>query len=73
VTELHTKQLQIIAESLEQAENTDYTTLELQNLNHRFTKASTGSLQEYMTATEAIDKSVLQLISDWIVHRIINK
>jgi pimeloyl-ACP methyl ester carboxylesterase len=67
------KGLQVIAAALQQAGNTDYTTLELPNLNHRLVNCKTGSMQEYMVATEAIDQSVLQLISDWVVEKTISK
>lgn len=67
------KGLQVIANALQQAGNTDYRTVEMSNLNHRLVTCTTGSLQEYMIAREAIAPAALQLISDWVVSRTINK
>ena len=67
------KTLSIIAKTLEQSGNRDYTTVELPNLNHQFRSCKTGSLAEYMESGEAIAPEALNVISDWILDRTINK
>ncbi len=67
------KTLSVIAKALEQAGNHDYTTVELSSLNHQFRECKTGSLAEYMARGEAMAPVALNVISDWILERTINK
>jgi pimeloyl-ACP methyl ester carboxylesterase len=61
--------LPIIAAALEKAGNTDYETVELPGLNHRFQHCVTGSLAELATIDETIASEVLDVISAWILKR----
>jgi pimeloyl-ACP methyl ester carboxylesterase len=67
------KTLSVISKTLEQSGNRDYKTVELPNLNHQFRTCKTGSLAEYMTSGEAMAPEALNVISDWILERTINK
>jgi pimeloyl-ACP methyl ester carboxylesterase len=67
------KTLSVIAKALEQSGNRDYTTVELPNLNHQFRTCKTGSLAEYMAGGAAMAPEALNVISDWILERTINK
>ena len=67
------KTLSVIAKALAKAGNQDCTTIEFPNLNHQFRTCETGSLQEYAMVEETIAPVVLDVISDWILKRTINK
>lgn len=58
-----------IKEGLEKANNEDVTIKELENLNHLFQTAITGSAQEYSKIEETYAPMALKIISDWINKR----
>lgn len=68
-----TQNLQPIEQALQKAHNKDVTIRELPGLNHLFQRAKTGSPAEYATIEETIDPAVLQLITDWLMPRMLKK
>ncbi|WP_346882990.1 alpha/beta hydrolase [uncultured Algibacter sp.] len=61
--------LEGIKNALELAKNKDVTITEINDLNHLFQTAKTGSLQEYATIEETFSPLALKLISLWINKR----
>ena len=53
--------------SLEKAGNKNFKTIELEDLNHLFQQAKTGSLSEYAEIEQTIDPKVLDLMTSWIL------
>ncbi|MFA5075185.1 MAG: alpha/beta fold hydrolase [Candidatus Babeliales bacterium] len=62
--------LPVIAQALKEAENNDYTILQLPKLNHLFQTCQTGSPEEYGKIEETFAPEALKIISDWILQRI---
>ena len=65
--------LDLIAAGLKAGGNKDFTTKAFPNLNHLFQTSQTGLLSEYSQIEETISPEVLKTVSDWIVHRTIQK
>ncbi|GAA4962123.1 alpha/beta hydrolase family protein [Algibacter aquimarinus] len=61
--------LEGIKNGLEKANNKDVTIKELDDLNHMFQTAETGSLQEYGQIEETFSPIALEIIKDWILER----
>jgi uncharacterized protein len=61
--------LEPLKKALEDAGNKDFEVRELPDLNHQFQHAYSGSPAEYGAIEETISPEVLQIISDWILHR----
>jgi len=61
--------LPIVTQALKESENSDFTVLELPNMNHWFQTCKTGAMAEYGTIEETISPEVLQLITQWILDR----
>ena len=55
--------------ALEDSGNKDFEVRELPELNHFFQRAYSGSPAEYGAIEETISPEVLQIISDWVLHR----
>ncbi len=68
-----TQNLPIISKALEEAGNKDFTIVELSRLNHFFQTCQDGSFGEYEKIEETISPSVLNLITEWILERTIQK
>jgi pimeloyl-ACP methyl ester carboxylesterase len=60
-----------LKEALRKAENTDVTIMEIPGLNHMFQKARIGIPSEYAEISETINSDVLDIISEWILKRVI--
>lgn len=58
-----------VRESLQQANNADFTLLELPGLNHLFQTCSTGAVSEYETIEETFSPKALEIITSWILER----
>lgn len=56
----------LIEHAMQQANNPDYTVLEMPHLNHAFQTCNTGALAEYATLEETVAPAALELISNWI-------
>lgn len=69
----HAKMLTTINNTLKEAGNRDYKTIELPDLNHQFRTCQTGAIKKYAMIEETIAPVVLNIISDWILERTINK
>ena len=52
---------------MEKAGNKNFKTIELEDLNHLFQQAKTGSLSEYAEIEQTIDPKVLDLMTSWIL------
>ncbi|WP_290697971.1 alpha/beta fold hydrolase [Lacinutrix sp.] len=61
--------LEGIEKALKNANNEDVTIKELENLNHLFQTAKTGSMLEYSQIEETFSPVALKIISDWINKR----
>lgn len=59
--------LEAIKMALTKAGNKNFKTEEIQNLNHLFQTATTGSPDEYGEITETISPKVLDIVSNWIL------
>ncbi|RAJ14470.1 alpha/beta hydrolase family protein [Olleya aquimaris] len=66
---LHDVNLPAIEAHLKTAKNKDVTIKKIEDLNHLFQTAKTGSTSEYTTLEETFSNNVLKLISDWINTR----
>ena len=55
------------------AENPDVTIVELPGLNHLFQHATTGSVGEYSDIEETFAPAALDLMSDWIAERFVQR
>jgi len=62
--------LSAIGAALERGGNPDYTTMELEGLNHLFQTATTGAPTEYAQIEETIAPVALETMSDWILKRV---
>lgn len=62
--------LPAIAAALEAGQNTDYTVTALDDLNHLFQPATTGSTEEYAQIETTIDPTALRAISSWLRPRV---
>ena len=62
--------IEVINRLLIQGVNTDYTIIEIPNVNHLFQHCKTGYPSEYETSKQTMVPEVLNLISDWIFGRI---
>ncbi len=65
--------LSAIAEALKAGGNKDFTTAELPRLNHLFQESKTGNVDEYGKIEETFSPAALQLISDWILKRTLQR
>ncbi|MBA2503122.1 MAG: alpha/beta hydrolase, partial [Pyrinomonadaceae bacterium] len=65
--------LAAIAEALKAGGNKDFTTVELPRLNHLFQESKTGNVDEYGKIEETFSPAALQLISDWILKRTLQR
>ncbi|HKU73265.1 MAG TPA: alpha/beta fold hydrolase [Pyrinomonadaceae bacterium] len=65
--------LDLIAAGLMAGGNEDVTTKAFPKLNHLFQTSATGLLSEYSKIEETISPEVLKTISDWILHRTLQK
>ncbi|HEV8431073.1 MAG TPA: alpha/beta fold hydrolase [Pyrinomonadaceae bacterium] len=65
--------LDLIAAGLKAGGNEDVTIKAFPNLNHLFQTSQTGLLSEYSQTEETISPNVLKTVSDWILHRTIQK
>jgi len=54
--------------ALEEGGNSDYTILEVQDVNHMFQTAHTGSPSEYEQIEETISPKVLKEVKEWILR-----
>ena len=61
--------LPLIEKALVEADNKDYTIIELPKQNHLFQTSQTGALSEYAKIEETISPSTLKIISEWIRER----
>ncbi|MEP1080305.1 alpha/beta hydrolase [Leptolyngbya sp. PL-A3] len=61
--------LTVIEQTLKQAGNQDFKTVELPGLNHLFQTARTGSPSEYEEIEETFSPTALKLIADWIEQK----
>lgn len=61
--------LSAIEEALSRGGNTDYTLLELPDLNHLFQTAKTGAISEYGRIDETISPAALEIITKWILEK----
>jgi len=62
--------LPAIAKALEAGQNPDYTITALDDLNHLFQPASTGSTEEYGQIETTFDPTALRAISRWLRSRV---
>jgi len=58
-----------IEDALASSGNTNYTVMELPNLNHLFQTAQTGAPSEYVKIEETISPIALKAIGDWILEQ----
>jgi pimeloyl-ACP methyl ester carboxylesterase len=58
--------LAAIEKALTEGGNKKFETMELENLNHLFQTAGTGSVEEYAQIEETISPQVLEILSTWI-------
>ena len=65
--------LAAIAGALKAGGNKDFTTVELSRLNHLFQESKTGNVDEYGTIEETFSPIALQMISDWILKRTLQR
>ena len=65
--------LSIIAKALKNSGNKNYKTVELPKLNHWFQTCKTGAMTEYGKTKETISPIALNLISKWILEKIVHK
>ena len=65
--------LDLIAAGLKTGGNEDVTIKAFPRLNHLFQTSDTGLLSEYSQIEETISAEVLKTVSDWILHRTIQK
>jgi len=61
-----TENLAAIEKVLKEGGNTNFKTMELENLNHLFQTCETGAVAEYGQIEETISPVVLEIIIDWI-------
>lgn len=64
--------LEGINNALRSNNNTDVTTIEVEDLNHLFQTSETGSFTEYASNEETFSPIVLVIISDWLNERFQN-
>jgi pimeloyl-ACP methyl ester carboxylesterase len=57
-----------IEKALTEGGNTNFKTMELEDLNHLFQTCKTGAFEEYAQIEETISPQVLKILSDWIVN-----
>ncbi len=65
------KNIRIVEEALQQAGNNNFVVKKLPGLNHLFQTAQTGSEYEYFRIEETLSPLALQVISDWILKKVI--
>jgi len=58
-----------IEKALKEGGNKDHTIKEIENLNHLFQTATTGSIEEYKTIEETFSPLALNIIAKWINKR----
>ena len=69
VTTSPSKILPVLETAFKKSRHSDYTLIELPDLNHTFQTCKTGALAEYETIKETMAPIALNAISDWIVAR----
>ncbi len=57
-----------IEKALTEGGNTNFKTMEPEDLNHLFQTCKTGAFEEYAQIEETISPQVLKILSDWIVN-----
>lgn len=62
-----------IDKALKEAGSQDYTIIELPKLNHAFQTCKIGTWDEYEQIEETIAPSALNIMTDWILERIVKK
>jgi uncharacterized protein len=65
--------LDLIAAGLKAGGNVDVTVRSFPRLNHLFQTSQTGLLSEYGQIEETMSPEVLKTVSDWILHRTVQK
>jgi fermentation-respiration switch protein FrsA (DUF1100 family) len=65
--------LDLIAAGLKAGGNVDVTVKAFPRLNHLFQTSQTGLLSEYGQIEETMYPEVLKTVSDWILHRTVQK
>jgi len=65
--------LPLLQKALSDADNTQADIRQLADLNHLFQHAYSGSPAEYGAIEETFSPQALQIISDWLQPRIVNK
>jgi tRNA(Arg) A34 adenosine deaminase TadA/pimeloyl-ACP methyl ester carboxylesterase len=65
--------LPFIDEALKKAGNKDYAIIELPKLNHAFQTCEIGSWDEYEQTEETMAPSILNIMTDWILERIVKE
>jgi len=65
--------LPLLQKALSDADNTQADIRQLADLNHLFQHAYSGSPAEYGAIEETLSPQALQIISDWLQPRIVNK
>jgi pimeloyl-ACP methyl ester carboxylesterase len=65
--------LDLIAAGLKAGGNVDVTVKAFPRLNHLFQTSQTGLLSEYGQIEETMSPDVLKTVSDWILHRTVQK
>lgn len=65
--------LDLIAAGLKAGGNVDVTVKAFPRLNHLFQTSQTGLLSEYGQIEETMSPEVLKTVSDWILHRTVQK
>lgn len=63
--------LPAISKALDESGNKDFTIIELPKLNHFFQTCETGAISEYEKIEETISPSVLNLMGEWILERMV--
>ncbi len=63
--------LPVISKALEESGNKNFTIIELPKLNHFFQTCEIGSIAEYAKIEETLSPSVLNLITEWILERVV--
>lgn len=65
--------LPLIAQALKEAGNTDFTTIEVPNMNHWLQACKTGAMAEYGATKETIVPIVLTTVADWIMAHTVDR
>ncbi len=69
VTVSSKQNLSAIDKALFQADNQDYTIMELPRVNHMFQTCDSGSIRNYSLIEETLSPAALNIVSEWILKR----